>query len=329
LKNLAYLTSTALLAACSLTFEFTSMQIDYAIETNNLSYSFSKLDKVVDNLSLRVPSGSIYGFLGPNGAGKTTTMKLICGMLPGTYNNISLLGRRLDEAVPEVFSEVGTLIEMPSLYLNLTAYDNLRHLCVLKGLDRSVIDPVLETVGLAKTGKKLVKAFSLGMKQRLGIATAIIHKPRLLMLDEPVNGLDPAGIVEIRNLLIRLKEEHGITVFISSHLLAEIERTCDHIGIIHRGKLRYQGTMHDLTSRPGLSKEVQFLVEDAPAAAEKLLPIFPGLRVLNQRSLQLNIDEQTPVSEINRKFVELSIPVEGIDVKKGLEEWFMNLTNEK
>jgi ABC-2 type transport system ATP-binding protein len=305
------------------------MQHEYAIETHNLSYSFSKSDKVIDNLSLQVPTGSIYGFLGPNGAGKTTTMKLLCAMLPGNFENISLLGRPLPESVPGIFAEVGTLIEMPSLYLNLTAYDNLLHLCVLKGLDKSVINPVLETVGLAHTGKKRVKAFSLGMKQRLGIATAIIHKPKLLMLDEPVNGLDPVGIVEIRNLLIRLKEEHGITVFISSHLLAEIEKTCDYIGIIHRGRLRYQGTMNDLTSRPGLSKEVQFMVEDASAAAEKLLPLFPGLKVINQRCLQLNIDEEMQVSDINRKFVELSIPVEGIDVKKGLEEWFMNMANEK
>lgn len=305
------------------------MQIEYAIETDNLSYSFSKSEKVIDNLSLQVPTGSIYGFLGPNGAGKTTTMKLLCGMLPGRYDNISLLGRPLTESMPGIFSEIGTLIEMPSLYLNLTAYDNLLHLCMLKGLDKSVINPTLETVGLASTGKKLVKAFSLGMKQRLGIATAIIHKPKLLMLDEPVNGLDPVGMVEIRNLLIRLKEEHGITVFISSHLLSEIEKTCDYIGIIHRGRLRYQGTMNDLTNRPGLSKEVQFMVEDAAAAAEKLLPVFPGLKVINQRCLQLNIDEQVQVSDINRKFVELSIPVDGIDVKKGLEEWFMNIANEK
>jgi ABC-2 type transport system ATP-binding protein len=305
------------------------MQHEYAIETHNLSYSFSKTDKVIDSLSLRVPTGSIYGFLGPNGAGKTTSMKLLCGMLPGKHSNISLLGKPLDQCMPEVFAEVGTLIEMPSLYLNLTAYDNLRHLCILNGYDSSVIDPILETVGLAHTGKKLAKAFSLGMKQRLGIATAIIHKPKLLMLDEPVNGLDPAGIVEIRNLLIRLKEEHGITVFISSHMLSEIEKTCDHIGIIHRGKLRYQGTMEGLTNRPGLSKEVQFIVEDAPAAAEKLLPVFPGIRVLNNRAIQINIDEDVQVSDINRKLVELSIPVEGIEVKKGLEEWFMNMTNEK
>ncbi len=305
------------------------MQNDFAIETRGLNFSFSGSAYVVEDLSLQVPMGSIYGFLGPNGAGKTTTMKLLCGMMPGKHDNVFLLGQRLDLSMPDIFKEVGTLIEMPSLYLNLTAYDNLRHLCVLKGLDKSLINPVLETVGLSYTGRKPAKAFSLGMKQRLGIATAIIHKPKLLMLDEPVNGLDPAGIVEIRNLLIRLKEEYGITIFISSHLLAEIERTCDHIGIIHRGKLRYQGSMDDLLSRPGLSKEVLFQVADAPAAAEKLLPIFPALKVVNQHSLQLNIDEHVQVSDINRKLVELSVPVEGIDVKKGLEEWFMNLTNEK
>lgn len=305
------------------------MQHAYAIETHDLEYAFSGSAKVIDKLNLQVPAGSIYGFLGPNGAGKTTTMKLLCGMLPGSLDNISLLGRRLDRSMPSIFEEVGTLIELPSLYASLTAYDNLLHLCILKGLDKSVIPGVLDTVGLANTGSKPAKAFSLGMKQRLGIATAIIHKPKLLMLDEPVNGLDPAGIVEIRNLLIRLKEEHGITVFISSHLLAEIEKTCDHIGIIHRGKLLFQGSMDELASRPGLSREVQFQVEDAQAAAEKLMPIFPGLKVVNTHAIQFNIDEQQQVSDINRKMVELSIPVEGIDVKKGLEEWFMNLTTQQ
>ncbi|HLO83113.1 MAG TPA: ABC transporter ATP-binding protein [Chitinophagaceae bacterium] len=299
---------------------------EFAIETRDLCYSFPRSGFAVDHINLQVPLGSIYGFLGPNGAGKTTTMRLLCGMLPGKYDNIFLLGQRLDQSMPGIFTDVGTLIETPSLYLNLTAHDNLKVICTLRGLPFTHINPVLETVGLADTRGKTVKAFSLGMKQRLGIAMAMLHKPKLLLLDEPVNGLDPAGIIEIRELLIRLKKENGITIFISSHLLSEIEKTCDHIGIIHKGKLKFQGSMDTLKGNPGMSKEVQFRVADAFAAVKKIEPIFPGVKAINAQSFQMNIEDEMPVAEVNRKLVEMDIPVEGIEVKKGLEEWFMNIT---
>ncbi|HEX5668465.1 MAG TPA: ATP-binding cassette domain-containing protein, partial [Chitinophagaceae bacterium] len=298
----------------------TPMQQEFAIETRDLCYSFPGSGFVVDHINLQVPRGSIYGFLGPNGAGKTTTMRLLCGMLPGKYDNIYLLGQRLDKSMPGIFTDVGTLIETPSLYLNLTAYDNLKVICALRGLPHDNIKPILETVGLANTLVKTVKAFSLGMKQRLGIAMAMLHQPKLMLLDEPVNGLDPAGIVEIRELLIRLKNEHGITIFISSHLLSEIEKTCDHIGIIHKGKLLFQGSMDSLKGSPGMSKEVQFQVDDAFGVVEKIGTVFPGVKALNANHFQLNISDDTPVSEVNKKLVELNIPVEGIEVKKGLEE---------
>jgi lantibiotic transport system ATP-binding protein len=305
------------------------MQQEFAIETRDLCYSFSRSGFAVDHINLQVPLGSIYGFLGPNGAGKTTTMRLLCGMLPGKFDNIFLLGQRLDQAMPGIFADVGTLIETPSLYLNLTAFDNLKVICTLRGLPHDSIGPILETVGLGHTLKKTVKAFSLGMKQRLGIALAMLHQPKLMLLDEPVNGLDPAGIVEVRELLIRLKNEHGITIFISSHLLSEIEKTCDHIGIIHKGKLMFQGSMDSLKGNPGMSKEVQFQVDDAFAAVKKIESVFPGVKVLNGQQVQLNISDDMPVSEINKKLVEMGIPVGGIEVKKGLEEWFMNITTSK
>jgi ABC-2 type transport system ATP-binding protein len=302
------------------------MQQEFAIETRELCYAFPRSGFAVDHINLQVPQGSIYGFLGPNGAGKTTTMRMLCGMLPGKYDNIFLLGQRLDQSMPGIFTDVGTLIETPSLYLNLTAYDNLKVICTLRGLPFHHIDPVLESVGLANTVSKTVKAFSLGMKQRLGIAMAILHKPKLLLLDEPVNGLDPAGIVEIRELLIRLKNEQGVTIFISSHLLSEIEKTCDHIGIIHKGKLKFQGSMDLLKGDPGMSKEVQFRVADAIAAVKKIESIFPGVKALTAQSFQMNIEDDMPVAELNKKLVEMDIPVEGIEVRKGLEDWFMNIT---
>jgi ABC-2 type transport system ATP-binding protein len=183
-------------------------------------------------------------------------------------------------------------------------------------------------VGLGSTGKKRVKAFSLGMKQRLGIAMALLHKPKLLLLDEPVNGLDPAGIVEIRELLLRLQREQGITIFISSHLLSEIERTCDHIGIIHKGKMRYQGPMQELLGRPDLSREVIFHVPEAWVAAEKLKEVFPRIKAVQDRRLMLVLDDQQQVSAVTRTMLEMGIDVEGIDVKKGLEDWFMNITTQ-
>jgi ABC-2 type transport system ATP-binding protein len=164
------------------------------------------------------------------------------------------------------------------------------------------------------------------MKQRLGIAIAMLDDPKLMLLDEPVNGLDPTGIVEMRELLIRLKEERGVTIFISSHLLSEIEKTCDHIGIIHKGKLKFQGTMESLKESPGMAKEVRVRVENAYETVKLIEPVFPGAKALNTQHFMLNLPDDVLVSEVNRKLVEMNIPVEGIEVKKGLEEWFMNIT---
>jgi lantibiotic transport system ATP-binding protein len=302
------------------------MQHEFAIETRDLSFAFPHSGNVVDHISLKVPAGSIYGFLGPNGAGKTTTMRLLCGMLPARYDNIFLLGQRLGQSMPAIFKDVGTLIETPSLYLNLSAYDNLKVVCTLRGLPVDKIFPTLEMVGLAQTGNKTARAFSLGMKQRLGIAMAILDDPKLLLLDEPVNGLDPAGIVEMRELLMRLKEEQGVTIFISSHLLSEIEKTCDHIGIIHKGKLKFQGTMESLKESPGMAKEVTIRVENAYETIKLIEPLFPGAKALSAQHFLLNLPDDTAVSDVNRKLVEMNIPVEGLEVKKGLEEWFMNIT---
>ena len=211
------------------------------LETKNLTKTFGK-QKAVDSISLKIKEDSIYGLLGPNGAGKSTTLKMITGMIHKTSGEIFFEGHKWSR---DDLSDIGALIEMPALYENLSARENLKVRTLLLGLPDSRIDEVLEIVSLKDTGKKKSGQFSLGMKQRLGIAIALLNNPKLLILDEPTNGLDPLGIQELRDL-IRSFPEKGITVILSSHILAEVEQTADHIGIINNGKLQYQNIInHD------------------------------------------------------------------------------------
>ncbi len=209
------------------------------LETKSLTKTFGK-QKAVDSISLKIKENSIYGLLGPNGAGKSTTLKMITGMIHKTSGEIFFEGHKWSR---DDLSDIGALIEMPALYENLSARENLKVRTLLLGLPDSRIDEVLEIVSLKDTGKKKSGQFSLGMKQRLGIAIALLNNPKLLILDEPTNGLDPLGIQELRDL-IRSFPEKGITVILSSHILAEVEQTADHIGIINNGKLQYQNVIN-------------------------------------------------------------------------------------
>ena len=207
---------------------------------------------VVSNMHLEVPRGSVYGFLGPNGAGKSTTMKMLLGLVHPTSGTATILGQPVTEQNRlEVLRHVGSLIESPSCYPHLTARENLEIVRQLRGLPASCIDEVLGIVRLddAKTAKKLVGHFSLGMKQRLGIAAALMGHPQLLMLDEPTNGLDPSGIHEIRALVRELPSRFGCTVIVSSHLLSEIDQMADHVGIIRSGQMVWQGSSADLHAK--------------------------------------------------------------------------------
>lgn len=210
----------------------------YILETENLTKAFGK-EKAVNNVSLKIQENSVYGLLGPNGAGKSTTLKMITGMLNKTSGEIIFEGHPWSR---KDLSDIGALIEMPPLYENLSARENLKVRTLLLGLPESRIDEVLEIVDLTGTGKKKSGQFSLGMKQRLGIAIALLNNPKLLILDEPTNGLDPLGIQELRDL-IRSFPQKGITVILSSHILAEVQQTADHIGIITDGELRYQNVI--------------------------------------------------------------------------------------
>ncbi len=217
-----------------------------AIETSQLSKSYGK-HMCVKNVDLRVPEGSIYGFLGPNGAGKSTTMKMILGLVHATEGQVSVYGEVMSRKNRlKILKEIGSLIESPSYYGHLTGRENLEIVRMLRGAEQKEMDEVLKTVRMEKQQHKKASAYSLGMKQRLGLAAALLGKPKLLLLDEPTNGLDPAGIQEMRELVRSLPERYGMTVMVSSHLLSEIDQMATHTGIIHKGELIFQDSLEHL-----------------------------------------------------------------------------------
>lgn len=213
--------------------------MDMIIKTTNLCKTFGK-QKAVNSVSMNIQRNSIYGLLGPNGAGKSTTLKMISGILKPTAGTIEFDGHLWKR---DDLNNIGALIETPPIYGNLTAYENLKVRASLLGVDNKRINEVLEIVRLTNTGKKLAGQFSMGMKQRLGIAIALLNNPKLLILDEPTNGLDPVGIEELRNL-IRSFPSNGITVILSSHILSEVQQIADYIGIIAGGVLEYENKLH-------------------------------------------------------------------------------------
>lgn len=223
------------------------MMDDLIVETKSLSKVYGQQTSV-DNVSLHIRKGLIYGLLGRNGAGKTTIMKMILGLTEPTKGEIKVFGTSLKKHREEILPRIGALIEAPGFYPNLTATENLKIMARIRKVDKKKIKDVLELVGLPYNDKKLYKAFSMGMKQRLGIANALIHNPEVLILDEPINGLDPIGIQEIRKFILKLSRE-GKTIILSSHILSEIELIADDIGIINNGKLLVESTYEDLKKK--------------------------------------------------------------------------------
>lgn len=210
--------------------------MNYILETKNLSKQF-KNTLALDKVSIHIDEGKVYGLLGPNGAGKSTLLKLITQIIKPSSGEIIYKNHQISQ---KDLSQIGAIIENPAIYPNLTAYENLKVLTILLNIEEERINEVLKTVGLTNTGNKLAREFSLGMKQRLGIAMALINNPKLLILDEPTNGLDPVGIAELREL-IKSFTNNGITVLISSHILSEIDQVADKVGILVNGKLAYEG----------------------------------------------------------------------------------------
>lgn len=219
--------------------------MNYIITTEQLTKKYKSF-VAVNDVTLHIRKGSIYGFLGPNGAGKSTTMKMLLGLTAPTNGSFTIDGKHFPTDRIAILKEVGSFIESPSFYANLTGKENLDIIRRILGLPQSTVDDALELVGLSEFGNRLAKKYSLGMKQRLGLAEALLGRPPILILDEPTNGLDPSGIHEIRNLIKSLPDLYDCTVLISSHMLSEIELIADDIGILNHGRLLFEGSLDDL-----------------------------------------------------------------------------------
>jgi ABC-2 type transport system ATP-binding protein len=297
------------------------------IETSQLTHHYSANETAVDNVALSVPNGSIYGFLGPNGAGKTTTLRLILGLIKKQSGTISIFGKSFGENRLDILRNIGSLIESPSLYGHLTAYENLLILQKIYQCPIERIKEVLTLVGLSNTGKKRAGKFSLGMKQRLSIAMALLNNPKLLVLDEPTNGLDPQGILEMRELLKQLNREKSITIIISSHLLAEIEKIATHVGIINHGKLIFQGTMSELNNKQIESSSIIIDTNDN-VRAMNVINQFVSTAQMQNNKIVLPLLGRNVVAEMNKALIQQQLDVYEISiVKNDLESIFFNLVN--
>ncbi|MCW3106767.1 MAG: transporter ATP-binding protein [Segetibacter sp.] len=295
------------------------------IETQDLEFGFNAKQRILKDLNLKVEKGSIYGFLGPNGAGKTTTIRLLLGLLHNPKNTVRLFGRKLAENRLEIFSKIGSLIEQPSLYEHISGYDNLEITRQIRNVNKQRVAEVLRLVKLSGAAHKKVKAYSLGMKQRLGLAIALLGEPELLILDEPVNGLDPNGMVEIRELLKNINKELGTTIFLSSHLLSEIEKIVTHIGIINIGELLFQGTILELRNLQINQSELRIETSDNKAALEKLQ--YKWNMYEEQMILKVSYQSKEQTAQIIRDLTEMNIDVYQVVVEsKDLEELFLQMT---
>ena len=294
------------------------------IDTQGLSFNFGS-QQVVKSLSLQVPEGSIYGFLGPNGAGKTTTIKLLLNLLKTDEGSIRVFDKDLQSNRISILSQIGSLIEQPAIYLHLTGKENLMNRALLLEVPESRVDEMLDLVHLKDAANKKAGKYSLGMKQRLGIALALLPDPKLLILDEPTNGLDPNGIIEIRELLIKLVSKHNKTVFVSSHLLAEVERMATHVGIIDHGELLFQGSIKNLEaiSQPQVKIDINNTVDAANLLKKQGFTITE----INDDTLTIPYTSKVQMSEINALLNRNNFQVFSIQkVHKDLEKLFLDIT---
>ncbi len=295
------------------------------ISVNNLSKKFKDLT-AVNNLSFIVNEGDVYGFLGQNGAGKSTTIRMLLSLIKPTSGEINIFGKSLFNHRSEILKQVGAVIEKPDLYKYLSAYQNLHIFAKMSGvkITRELLMKQLEMVGLAERAHSKVKTFSQGMKQRLGIATALVHNPKLIMLDEPTNGLDPQGIADMRNLIMRLSKEMGKTVLVSSHLLSEIEIIANRIIIINKGQKVVEGTASELLD-PAKTLVKIATINDVEAMQK--LQQSDWKQYINAGegiSLMMNKNE---IPKLTAALVAMNIPVLSIVPQHSLENYFLSLTN--
>ncbi len=300
--------------------------MNYILTTDNLSKRYRKT-LAVDGLSIHIKEGSIYGFIGRNGAGKTTTLKMISGLSTPTSGDFTLYGKnRADAAREHLFTKVGILIEDPGLYNDMSAFANLKMKCICAGIkDDNYIKGLLELVGLADVGKKATRYFSMGMKKRLGIAMALIGEPSLLILDEPVNGLDPQGIYEVRETILKLNHERNITIIISSHILEELSKIATDYGIINEGKLVAELTSEELNAK--LESRIVIRLSDTDSAC-RVLDSMGITRYAVVAPDTIHVSERLDESAvIGMALAKADILVSAIYVEQAtLEGFFFNLT---
>ena len=297
--------------------------MEYVLETSSLTKRYRDFT-ALNGLSMHIPKGSIYGFVGRNGAGKTTLIRLICGLQEPTDGGYTLYGTESnDKKITRVRRMMGAVVETPSIYLDMTAYENIRQQYLVLGMPSDDgIDKLLKLVGLGDTGKKKAKNFSLGMRQRLSIAIALAGNPDFLVLDEPVNGLDPQGIIEIRELILKLNREHGITVLISSHILDELSRLATHYGFIDSGQMIREMSAKELDKR--CRKCVRIEVSDTKALARVLDSMGAEYRIEDDENA--DIFAEIPVTKLVDALSRVGCSVKSLrEHDESLESFYMNL----
>lgn len=297
------------------------------LETRQLSKSFGRR-KVINNLSLKVMQGDVYGFLGRNGQGKTTAIRLITGLIIPDAGEVIIDGYPLRTEFKRALAQIGAIVETPAFYSYLSGYDNLALMAnLLPGVGRRRIEEVLETVGLSGRERDKVKTYSLGMKQRLGIANALLNNPKLIILDEPTNGLDPQGMKEVTEMISQLASEQGITFFLSSHLLHEIEQVCNRVGIIKGGELIAEGSVKELLSR---GDEVVEIVTPQAERASNLLKGAGCVLSIEKTGQGIKVQlKRGNTAAINALLVSHAVPVHSIvPLTNSLEKFYFDITGE-
>ncbi len=303
--------------------------MEIVLQTKNLTKRFKNLI-AVDNLDLNVYRGDIFGFLGPNGAGKSTTIRMMLSLIYPNNGEILIFGKSLRKNFKKILKNVGAIVEKPDFYLYLSAYKNLEILAKLYGLNptKKEIMDILELVGLEQRYKSKVKTFSHGMKQRLGIAQALLHDPKLIILDEPTTGLDPHGMKEVRDLITRLAHEKGKTIFLSSHLLNEIEQIANRMVIINKGKTVVEGNVFDLLDKS--NADYIFTFDDISKSMQILsdLNFAVGVDFEIQKDEVVVKSKRIPPQELNKIFIQNDVTVLSFYPRRTLEEYFLSITQE-
>ncbi len=296
------------------------------IETNDLVFGYGK-HLVLRNIKLQVPAKSIFGFLGPNGAGKSTTIKTLLGLLHTQNGMIHIFGKELNSNKMYILQRIGAMVESPSLYEHLDAIHNLENTARLRNIPFDAIPSLLETVSLTHDAHRQVKQYSTGMKQRLSLAIALLAEPELLILDEPINGLDPNGIIEMRQLLVRINQEKNCTILLSSHILSEIEKLCSDVAIINSGSIVYQGNMQNLLSDSTGIEHLTLQTNNAEKAKTLLDGKFNAF--IKDGALQVTVGNKQEAAAIIKLIVDNGLDIYSAEREStGLEASFLHLLNE-